>query len=204
MLHSLFSLPPKTYWWASSCILSNQWLRRFHTVSACLRVIWQIYELCSSGSKCPENNRNSARCPRWRPLLVKSQASISATTHKIYLILFKEIKGFPLKVTWCRLVQIGAVLCNLAQIGAVWWDWGRLVQLGAVWCNLVEFDATWCNLTQSGADWRSLKQTLTVGHYKINRSQYPFILYLVTVGTTAAPALYVSWSVNGLLVCVDI
>ena len=62
VLHSLFSLPPTTYWWASSCILGNQWLKRFHRVSAWLRVIWQIYELCWTGSKCPENNRHSARC----------------------------------------------------------------------------------------------------------------------------------------------
>ena len=62
VLHSLFSLPPTTYWWASSCILGNQWLKRFHRVSAWLRVIWQIYELCWPGSKFPENNRHSARC----------------------------------------------------------------------------------------------------------------------------------------------
>ena len=61
VLHSLFSLPPTTYWWASSCILGNQWLKRFHRVSAWLRVIWQIYELCWTGSKCRENNRHSAR-----------------------------------------------------------------------------------------------------------------------------------------------
>ena len=61
VLHSLFSLPPSTYWWASSCILGNQWLKRFHRVSAWLRVIWQIYELCWTRSKCPENNRHSAR-----------------------------------------------------------------------------------------------------------------------------------------------
>ena len=61
VLHSLFSLPPTTYWWASSCILGNQWLKRFHRVSAWLRVIWQIYELCWTGSKCPENNRHFAR-----------------------------------------------------------------------------------------------------------------------------------------------
>ena len=59
VLHSLFSLPPTTYWWASSCILGKQWLKRFHRVSA---IIWQIYELCWTGSKCPENNRHSARC----------------------------------------------------------------------------------------------------------------------------------------------
>ena len=40
VLHSLFSLPPTTYWWASSCILGNQWLKRFHRVTAWLRVIW--------------------------------------------------------------------------------------------------------------------------------------------------------------------
>ena len=62
--HSLFCLPPTTYWWASSCILGNQWLKRFHRVSAWLRVIWQIYEFCSSGSKCPEKNRHFARCLR--------------------------------------------------------------------------------------------------------------------------------------------
>ena len=64
VLHSLFSLPPTTYWWASSCILGNQWLKRFHRVSAWLHVIWQIYELCWTGSKCPENNRHSARWAR--------------------------------------------------------------------------------------------------------------------------------------------
>ena len=58
VLRSLFSLPPTTYWWASSCILGKQWLKRFHRVSA---IIWQIYELCWTGSKCPENNRHSAR-----------------------------------------------------------------------------------------------------------------------------------------------
>ena len=61
VLRSLFSLPPTTYWWASSCILGNQWLKRFHRVSAWLRVIWQIYELCWTGSKWPENNGHSAR-----------------------------------------------------------------------------------------------------------------------------------------------
>ena len=65
VLRSLFSLPPTTYWWASSCILGNQWLKRFHRVSAWLRVIWQVYELCWTGSKCPENNRHFARC--WGP-----------------------------------------------------------------------------------------------------------------------------------------
>ena len=46
VLNSLFSLPSTTSLWASSCILGNQWLKRFHRVSAWLRVIWQIYELC--------------------------------------------------------------------------------------------------------------------------------------------------------------
>ena len=40
---------------------------------------------------------NSWYSPRWRPLLVTSQASSSATTHKILPYLVWKIKGFPLK-----------------------------------------------------------------------------------------------------------
>ena len=36
--------------------------------------------------------------PGWQPLLVTSQASNSAITHKIYLILYTRSEGFPLKV----------------------------------------------------------------------------------------------------------
>ena len=59
VLRSLFSLPPTTYWWAG-----NQWLKRFHRVSAWLRVIWQIYELCWTG-------RHSARCGGPGPLIFR-------------------------------------------------------------------------------------------------------------------------------------
>ena len=76
-LHSLFSLSPTTYWWASSCILGNQWLKRFHRVSAWLRVIWQIYELCWTGSKYPENDRHSARWVICKSTLTSSPRRIS-------------------------------------------------------------------------------------------------------------------------------
>ena len=61
-VHCLVCHLQHNYWWAWSCILGIQWLKRFHRVSAWLRVIWQIDELCWTGSKCPENNRNSAQC----------------------------------------------------------------------------------------------------------------------------------------------
>ena len=88
VLHSLFSLPPSTYWWASSCILGNQWLERFHRVSAWLRVIWQIYELCWPGSKFPENNRHSARCDSSRNL-------------SCFIILYRILNGlWSLNTDW--------------------------------------------------------------------------------------------------------
>ena len=90
VLHSLFSLPPTTYWWASSCILGNQWLKRFHRVSAWLRVIWQIYELCWTGSKCPENNRHFARCV----FLDQTKArELTFFIHFFTFIFCKEIPG---------------------------------------------------------------------------------------------------------------
>ena len=81
VLHSLFSLPPTTCWWASSCILGNQWLKRFHRVSAWLRVIWQIYELCWTGSKVPENNMHSSRWVICKSTLTSSPRRISKYTY---------------------------------------------------------------------------------------------------------------------------
>ena len=90
VLRSLFSLPPTTYWWASSCILGNQWLKRFHGVSAWLRVIWQIYELCRTG-------RHSARCGGPGPLIFRPNGGPRADIFYSFFLLLFFARKYPAK-----------------------------------------------------------------------------------------------------------
>ena len=85
VLHSLFRLPPTTYWWASSCILGNQWLKHFHRVSAWLRVIWTLTEASYSqdeittGSVNPRSPMRTERPRRWRSTLMTIRSGTAVT-----------------------------------------------------------------------------------------------------------------------------
>ena len=68
------------------------------TQSAYLCVILHVKHKKNTISRSFNLISNPRWRPRWRPLLVTSQASSSATNHKIYLIFVKKVKGFPLKV----------------------------------------------------------------------------------------------------------